>query len=467
MDVRRVFGRRYPKSLGVTNYCLIEILLKINFNYSICCSQNTQSSTHHMNEYFDIESSANDEDYLDLKNNYDLQTFPSINIICGSNHLYNLTVNLQAKKRKNSLIPPYIYCNNSNKCCLNKYSTPASSPPNENYAKKYLPFYEPSPPSNMSEVLKVDENEEEKKKSTPITSSNVLFKLNYDDDNDYGHNIKLKTSISSSPVPGDRRRLSLDDAKQPISKCLKLNNSSPYDKLSGVFKNNNKNNNSEEDDIISRINSSRTLNLIPKRFKIPNINFDDKKNSLLLTPVSTPPKDNNNNNNNNLLRPVSPPTPNLSSPFIILSKNENKFFNESSKLLITELCTSTQNQLNLADNNSSNHEHLFDEPLTCFINNKQQTHDDDDDRIKFQFDNDEDLFTRNEKTEQELSPLEKLVLHYIRSPTDGVCLPIFKNHQDTNELIDSNNECNGRLIANVRVASFFFCFSVVQMKSYF
>jgi hypothetical protein len=408
-----------------------------------------------MNEYFDVENTfINDEDYLNLKNNYDLQTFPSINIICGTNYLYNLTVNLQAKKRKNSsLIPPSIYCNNINKCC-DKYST-TKTPPNENNIIKFLSYFET--PKHKEENDDDDDDDDNKTKNELILFPTSTDKIQKDEDDDYGY-LKLKTPIS--PSPGDRRRLSLDtfesDAKQPFFKCLKCNNSSPHDKLPGVFKSTN----NSEDEYGIRISSSRsnkTLNLTPTRYKLQNINFEDKKNNLLLTPVSTPPKD------NNLLRAST--TTNLScspsSPMIILSNNlnENKFFNEtsSSKLLITELCTSTQNQLNLIDQNNNNTKHeLYEDllnnstPLTCSINSQEeqdQQKEDDENRIN-EID-DEDLSVKNEKLDEEDKLLEQQIIHFIRSPTDGVCLPIFKN-QDTNELNSNNDSSNGKVM-NVRL----------------
>jgi hypothetical protein len=400
-----------------------------------------------MNEYFDVENTfINDEDYLNLKNNYDLQTFPSINIICGTNNLYNLTVNLQAKKRKNSsLIPPSIYCNNKNKCC-DKYSTTTTTTTNENNIIKLLSYFETP-----------KHNEENDNGDNKTTNELILFPTSTDKiqkDDDYGY-LKLKTPIS--PSPGDRRRLSLDtfesDAKQPFFKCLKCNNSSPHDKLlPGVFKSTN----NSEDEYGIRISSSRsnkTLNLTPTRYKLQNINFEDKKNNLLLTPVSTPPKD------NNLLRAST--TTNLScspsSPMIILSNNlnENKFFNEtssSSKLLITELCTSTQNLLNLIDHNNNNKQELYEDllinstPLTCSINNQEeQDQEKEDDEKRINEIDDEDLSVKNAKDKL----LEQQIIHFIRSPTDGVCLPIFKN-QDTNELNSNNDSSNGKVM-NVRL----------------
>ena len=496
-----------------------------------------------MSEYFDIQCNLNDQERLDLKNNFDTQKFPSINIICGTNHLYNLTVNLQARKRKNSLIPPYIHCSSLNKCCKYSTTTTTVNIKNQHVLKSInqrLSFFDSAN----------DENEVDLESTAVLTDENVLndnnnsldglsllptaslesvsnLAINYSKNNSFkefdsntGDNLcsYLKQKNPISPLPGERRRLSLDtyesDTKQPQSKCLKCNNTSPHgNKLTGAL------NNSDDDSGIcssSSNHSSRSNNLLVnncyshqaldlphKRFKLRNFKFDDNKN-LLIPAINTNTKD------NNLLTPVSASPQNLSnvsyspsSPIIVLSNLSNTFngeifnfnsTNNSSKVL-SELCTSTQNQLNLIDNNKELTNNINDKlsikvdnplltstPLTCniptvkttpivnnvndnylvdsqqncadcdFYTNKTNKKKD----AYFYLNNEDDKINSTDEqlpANQQEEKLEQRIIHFIRSPTDGVCLPIFKNQENNNNSdnkeLNVNNSFNDTSLPNV------------------
>lgn len=505
--------------LQLNNFKLINyFLLLLN---SISCSQSDSNLTKQQqqqqstdetftNDYLDIQCNLNDEDYLNLKASYDLQTFPSINIICGTNHLYNLTVNLQAKKRKNSLIPPYIYCNSLNKSC--KYSTTTA-----NIIKKRLSYFDVITQANKKEtaddddefienidkiddernIVCVDSSIAPKDKSS---ASNNVSKIQKDNNRNGGESmsnnnyLKLKEPIS--PSPGDRRRLSLDtcesDVKQPYLKCLKCNNYSPYDKITGVSSSSSSNNNNSQDETGSSNNHSSRSNYnnnsdsyssravcFAQKQNLKLRHFDETAKStstnsdLLLTPVSAM-------STASKLLSYSP-----SSPVIVLSNlsdacnNKNKFlFNDptpsSASKVLTELCTSTQTQLNLADkleqfdvNKSQQQQQhmLFSTsiPLTCNISSsnslKQMIISDnlssttysncDFDDYDTKDDMDEDLILQNSvKDVEQQSQENKQMVHFIRSPTDGVCLPIFKN-QDCNGANDTNGDSSSSSNFNV------------------
>ena len=82
-------------------------------------------------------------------------------------------------------------------------------------------------------------------------------------------------------------------------------------------------------------------------------------------------------------------------------------------------------------------------PLTN--NQEEQDQEKEDDEKRINEIDDEDLSVKNAKDKL----LEQQIIHFIRSPTDGVCLPIFKN-QDTNELNSNNDSSNGKVM-NVRL----------------